>query len=130
MPETASDPLVQFLAAVRRPLEFLAAAPATTAARTHLPGRELAARGRAVRTRLAEGPQRAQLDALCERLEQREGADPSQRRALAGECRGLLTQLASPAAPRPAPEQTPSYRAASGDLSAALTRLSLSVQFA
>src|SRR5215468_5603344 len=128
MHDPGGDPLKQFLDAVRRPLEFLATAPAATAARTQLPGRELAARGRNVRTRVQAGPQRQQLDALCERLEVLEDTNRTNRSALARECRELLAQIASPQGA--GVEATPTYRASSGDPSAALARLSLSVQFA
>jgi ATP-dependent DNA helicase RecG len=124
----ADDPLARFLDAVRRPLAFLAAAPATTAARTQLPGRALAARGRDLYGRLPPGAQRERLEALCAGLEQLESADAARRRTLADECQRLLAQLiAAPPAP---PDSAPSYRASSGDLAAALTRLDLSVQFA
>ena len=124
----AADPLARFLDAVRRPLEFLAAAPATTAARTRLPARELAEQGRAVRTRLPDGPQRHHLDALCEQLDQLAAADPTKRRALANACHGLLAQIASPPAARAEPAAV--YHASSGDLAAALARLSRPVQYA
>jgi hypothetical protein len=93
----ASDPLAQYLDAVRRPLEFLAAASPATAARTQLPGHELAARGRALRGRLPEGPQREVLDALCSGLERLTTVSAAQRVTLAGECRRLLTQIGAPA---------------------------------
>src|SRR5262245_44313443 len=124
---SASDPLAQFLDAVRRPLEFLAGASAATAARTHLPGRDLAARGRAVRTRLA-AEQRIQLDALCARLEEIETAEPAHRTALARECRRLLALVSGPSHAHA--EQPVAYRSTGGDLSAALARLGSPVQYA
>jgi RecG wedge domain len=124
----APDPLAQFLDAVRRPLEFLAAAPPAAAARTRLPGRALAARGRALRSRLADEPRRIQLDALCANLERLEDAGPAERVPLGSECRRLLAQIDAPGAP--GADLASAYRPSTGDLAGALTRLSAPVQFA
>jgi ATP-dependent DNA helicase RecG len=121
-----ADPLAQFLEAVRRPLDFLAAASGATAARTVLPGRALAARGRALRTSLPDGPQRHDLDVLCERLEQLETAPASERIALAKDARAHAASLVSPAA---APEAAPEYHPTGGDVAAALERLRQPVQY-
>jgi ATP-dependent DNA helicase RecG len=128
MQEPAGDPLVQFLDAVRRPLEFLAAAPAATAARTRLPGRALAARGRALRSRLPDEPQRIQLDALCAQLERLEDARAADRGPLAGECRRLLAEIDAPEGLQAASKSE--YRSSTADLATALTRLGAPVQFA
>ncbi len=124
----ATDPLAQFLEAVRRPIDFLAAAPAATAGRTQLPGRELAARGRAVRDCLPDDRRREDLDTLCDELERLENAAPAERAEAARRCRALLTAIA--AAPPP-PEVTPEYHATGADdLAAALSKLGQSVQYA
>ena len=125
----AGDPLAQFLDAVRRPLDFLANAPAATAARTQLPGRELAARGRAARSRLPSGEARERLDALCEQLERYEQARPAERGAVARACQRLVAQLLAPARGREV-EAPPAYRSTAGGVSAALERLRKPVQFA
>jgi ATP-dependent DNA helicase RecG len=125
---TVGDPLTQFLDAVRRPLEFLAAA-AATAARTTLPGRELASRGRELSTRVPAGAQRDDFEALCDGLERLADVSPDERHALALQCRDLLNRVSAPTA-APAVEATPAYRASTGDLAAAITKLQQPVQYA
>jgi ATP-dependent DNA helicase RecG len=121
------DPLTQFLEAVRRPIEFLATAPAATAARTQLPGRELAARGRAVRSCVPDDQRRSDLDALCDELERYERVEAGERADVARRCRALLGGItAGPAAPEPEPQ----YQTSGGDLAAALVKLGQSVQYA
>lgn len=123
----AVDPLAQFLDAVRRPTEFIATVPSAAATRARVPGRALAARGRALRPRLAAPAQRAQLDALCTALEALEDAPASARSELARRCGELLAAIAAPAS---APEPERPYRASTGDIVAALARLSASSQYA
>jgi ATP-dependent DNA helicase RecG len=128
MGSAAGDPLAEFLAAVRPPLEYLAAAKTAAAARTRLPGRALAARGRDVRTRLPEGVQRERLDTLCDGLEALEDTDRDDRTELARLCRDLAAQIAAPR--EDASEAEPTYRATGGDLASALSRLTQPVQYA
>ncbi len=123
----AADPLAQFYDAVRRPLDFLLAASAATAARTHVAAKALAARGRALRD-CVDAARRADLEELCEQLEQLEDAGVDRRRALADSCRALLARLAAePVRPAAA---APVYRQSGGDLAAALARLGSPVQYA
>jgi ATP-dependent DNA helicase RecG len=124
----AGDPLAEFLAAVRPPLEYLAAANTGAVARTRLPGRALAARGRDVRDRLPDGVERERFDTLCDGLEALEDTARADRSALARLCRDLAAQIAAP--PVAPPERAPTYRPSGGDLAAALSRLSLPVQYA
>src|SRR4029450_2266513 len=124
------DPLADFLAAVRRPLEYLASARSEAAARTRLPGRELAARGRTVRTRL-DGIERERFDTLCEGLEALGDTWGPDRGEVARLCRDLAAQIASGApAPVSEPAAAPTYQGSSGDVAAALTQLARPVQFA
>jgi ATP-dependent DNA helicase RecG len=123
----AGDALAQFLADVRRPLDFLAGAGAATAARTRIPGLQLAERGRALRATVRAGT-REVLDTLCERLEEFDRVPASQTPALAAECRSLIAQLTAP--PRPSRPAAPvAYRQTSADPAAGLSRLGQSVQF-
>ncbi len=134
-PQPAEDPLSAFAAAVRRPLEFLLSAPAATAARTRLPGRELATRGRALIDGLRPGMQQQVLTALCDDLEAYEATPPDRRVDLARQCRALLAQLEGREGEAVAPVEpkqrapAPAYRATSGDLTAAFAQLDRSVQF-
>lgn len=119
------SPLAQFLGAVRRPLDFLRNARADAAARTLVPGRALAARGRAVRGELRGRHQQA-LDSLCAALERLEDAGPSQRQGLAIECQALLEAVGAGAV-----EELPAaYRPSTADVAALLERLGRPVQFA
>ena len=123
---SGGDALGDFLAAVRRPLEYLASAGAAAAARTQIPGRQLAARGRQLR-RAVDAGRRQALDTLCQRLDRLEDATtPDERAALAAECRALLAAVSGQGGRDIAPE----YRPTSGDVGVALERLRLSVQYA
>lgn len=120
----ASDPLTDFLAAVRRPLDYLCTGTAA-AARTQVPGRQLAERGRALRAAL-RGDRRQALDALCDGLERLEStAAPAARQALARECRGLTDAIEG----QGGSDITPTYTPSEADIAASLARLSLPVQF-
>ena len=121
----ADDALADFLTAVRRPLDYLRSG-AAAAARTQVPGRQLAERGRALRGGL-RGERRRALDTLCERLEGFESArTPAARRALADECHGLTEAVAG----QGGRDIEPTYQASEGDVAASLERLRLPVQFA
>jgi len=119
------DALAQFLADVRRPLDYLSGAGAAAAARTRVDGRGFAARGRALRGGVRGARQHA-LDQLCEYLERFDDAAPDAKTALVADCRAQLDALAGQGGRDIAPE----YRAASGDIGAALKLLSQPVQFA
>ena len=122
---SAGDALAEFLAAVRRPLDFLLST-GVAAARTQVPGRQLAERGRQLR-RAVDGDRRAALDTLCQRLERLEAAaTPAERTKLATECRTLAGAVAG----QGGRDIEPTYRTSTGDVAAALERLSLPVQFA
>ena len=101
--------LEDFLAAVSSPLNFLATAPPDAAARTRLPSRALAERGRALSSHVS-GRARADLQALCEELLAYDAAAPEQRRAHAERCRALVERLR-----HGSPEEAPAYRRTSGD---------------
>ena len=128
----AGDPLAQFLAAVRRPLEFLAARRrATAAARTQLPG----ARARRARPRAAHAP----VDGAAARRARRavRAARASSRRAppARARCAGRRVPRAARRSSRRAAAAARDIAArrtgaARGDLAAALVRLAQSVQFA
>ncbi len=144
MPESqeltqADDSLAAFLNAVRRPLEFLSAVPAPTAARTRLSGRELARRGRVLQSRLASIPERELLGELCGYLERYDGTPVERRPELVQRCRRLLGQLTprdqggsgEPGADKATGGRgEPSgCRLNEGQVSAALEKLQQSVQF-
>jgi ATP-dependent DNA helicase RecG len=123
---TSGDAVAEFLAAVRRPLEYLATAGTAAAARTRVPGRRLAARGRQLRAAVA-GERRRALDTLCQRLDRLEDAPTAQERAaIAGECRALVAVVAG----QGGRDIEPEYRHRTGDVTAALERLRLPVRFA
>ncbi|HSP96281.1 MAG TPA: ATP-dependent DNA helicase RecG [Candidatus Dormibacteraeota bacterium] len=123
---STGDALAEFLAAVRRPLDYLAAAGATAAARTQVAGRQLAARGRQLRGAV-DGERRQALDALCQRLERLEAAAAAdERTALAAECRALAATVAG----QGGRDIEPEYRRSGDDVAATLERLRLPVQFA
>ena len=119
------DPLDEFLTAVSAPLNFLASAPATALARTHLPGAELAARGQALLATLANGGMRIDLDALCQELQAYDSARTEERSARIARCRALVERLRSGS-----PESVPEYRRSSGELAEHMRALAQSVQFA
>ncbi|MFN8643698.1 MAG: ATP-dependent DNA helicase RecG [Candidatus Binatia bacterium] len=124
-PPGGGDALAGFLAAVRRPLEYLQTAGAAAAARTRIPGRRLAERGRQLR-RAVDGARRQALDTLCQRLDRLEAAPtPQARAALAAECR----ELAAAVAGQGGRDIAPDYRHDSGDVGRRWSA-SASVQFA
>ncbi|MDX2168600.1 MAG: ATP-dependent DNA helicase RecG [Deltaproteobacteria bacterium] len=130
-PDTApcgADALSEFLAALRRPLDYLSSGGAA-AARTQIAGRQLAARGRELIDRL-DGPRGAAVEALCRELERLEAAATAAERVTrAAACRGLAEALAGQAT-GPA-EPPPSYVATTPEsLAAALAELGRPVQFA
>ena len=112
-----SESLAEFLTAVRRPLEFLASASASTVARTRLPGRELARRGRTLETDLAGNSERELVRKLCEFLERYETTPPDDQDELIQRCREILSSLAAPGGRRA------DYRVSGGDVHAALDQL-------
>ncbi|MEO8605344.1 MAG: ATP-dependent DNA helicase RecG [bacterium] len=129
MPESDSsrpiDALAQYVADVRRPLDYLSTAGAVAAARTHVDGRGFAARGRSLRGGV-RGERQGALDQLCDCLERFDDAEPPAKIELVAECRALLGTLTG----QGGREIATAYQATSGDLSAALERLSQPVQFA
>ncbi len=124
--KTVESALLQFLAAVRGPLEFLCAAAAQTAQRTQVPGRAWAARGRALRGELRGVQQQRALDDLCAALERLEGAAAGERQVLAAECRVALAAVEGPRG-HDIPAQ---YQRTVTDVPAQLERLLRPVQFA
>jgi ATP-dependent DNA helicase RecG len=116
------DTLEDFLAALRRPLEFLLNAPPATVARTHLPGVALALRARELADAFPGDLRRGVLESLAQRLESFESASADQRGALARQLWEGLESLAQ----RPAP---PPYRVSKGDLHGAVEQLQRPVQF-
>lgn len=114
--------LDDFVAALRRPLEFLLNAPPATAARTHLPGAALALRARALADAFAGDRRRSILESLAQQLESFESASPDQRGPLARELWEALRGLTKKAAPPP-------YRLSTGNIQEALEQLTRPVQF-
>ena len=120
--------LAAFVESVRPPLDYLASAAPAAAARTHLPGEQLAAKGREVASALAEGAARRTLEELCAALVAYEGTAAAARPALVARCQALLVRLADGAAEPPA-AALPPYRRSGGDIAATLAELGGSVQF-
>jgi ATP-dependent DNA helicase RecG len=118
-----TDSLAAFLAAVRRPVEFLLAAPETAAARTHFPGRDLARRGRDLERRLPSPEQRRAMEGLCGCLERYETTPATERHELARRCRELLARLESRR------DVAPPYQPFSGEVGAALEQLKRPIQY-
>jgi ATP-dependent DNA helicase RecG len=116
------DSLEDFLAALRRPLEFLLNASPATAARTHLPGNALALRARALADAFPGDRRRGILESLAQRLETFEAAAPEERGSLAQRLWEELENLTR----KPAP---PPYRMSKGELQQALEQLQRPVQF-
>lgn len=114
--------LDDFVAALRRPLEFLLNAPPATAARTHLPGTALALRARALADALPGDRRRTILESLAERLERFATVSTDQRGPLAQELWEGLERLTKKAPPPP-------YRVSTGDLCQAIEELKRPVQF-
>jgi ATP-dependent DNA helicase RecG len=121
----APDPVDAFLAAVSAPLLFLRGAGADAAARTSLPGRILAERGRLLLPQVDDDQKRRDLEALCAALRDYESADREARPRHAEHCFDLLQRLRQPHPVEPAV-----YEAAGGDLEENLQALGRPAQFA
>jgi ATP-dependent DNA helicase RecG len=120
-----ADALAQFVADVRRPLDYLSGAGPAAAARTRVDGRGFAERGRRLRGGV-RGERQRSLDTLCDCLERFDDAAPEAKVQLVADCRALFGALLGGGG-REIPAE---YHATSGDVSAALARLSQPVQFA
>jgi ATP-dependent DNA helicase RecG len=116
--------LDEFLNAVSSPLNFLATASAEAAARTRVPSAALAARGRALLTRVGDARVRQDLESLCQALVACESASPEQRAPHLTRCRALVERLRGGKQ-----EHVPPYRRTGGEPADHLRALSQSAQF-
>jgi ATP-dependent DNA helicase RecG len=96
-----ADPVEAFLAAVSAPLLFLRDAGPQATARTKLPGRVLAERGRRLLAQVKDEEQRRDLEALCVALQEYETATAAEKQHRAGQCFDLLQRLRQPRATEP-----------------------------
>lgn len=131
-PDHAREPLEGFVAALSAPLNFLATAPAETAARTKFPSRQFAARASALLSSAADAGLRGDLQALCDALSGYDGEDATKQRDTVGRCRVVIERIrrrsAAEAKDSP-PEPALPYRRSSGDPGDHLKALSQSAQF-
>lgn len=116
--------LDEFLTAVSSPLNFLAAAPAQAAARTHLPTAALVARARELLRTVSDPVVRHDLELLCRDLLAYEGSAPEQKAAYLRSCRALVERLR-----HQQQEVVPPYRRTGGEPADHLRALSQAAQF-
>lgn len=130
-----ADALDVLLAALRRPLEFVAAADAATAARTVLPGAEFARRARDLAAVTSEEVVRRRLEEIAGELDELARAEPAERAAAAERCLATANELRRPGTAGPVVRSkadvasAPAYKPWTGDMPAALEALSRPVQF-
>ncbi len=119
----AGDAVDAFLAALSRPLEFLATASGAAVARTQLPVRALLGRCQGLLVTTSDAGLRRDLEALCRELLAYDAAPPERRREHVARCQQLIARRRQGGEP-------PAYQRRAGDVAGDLKVLGQSAQFA